>query len=313
MEIITSLDNRDLINASVLTIGSYDGLHKGHQKILKSVVEFSRLHKIPSVLVTFHPHPSQIIKTENSTKKRLIMNFESKMSLVEKLGLDYACIITFNQKFSKVSAESFLDDYIIPFFNPQKIFIGFDHHFGNKRKGNPEFLKRYCLKNNIELTIKKPVLNDNIKISSTIIRSFIKNGEINKANNFLGSTFSFNSKVVRGSGRGSELGFPTANILPTENNQLLPKSGVYFVKAMINGQYTFGMCNLGTRPTFSEIEFVIEVHFFDNSIESLYGEILKVEFLEWIREEVKFADVNDLVVQLSIDKQLCLGFQGKYE
>lgn len=313
MEIITSLNKKDYIDASVLTIGSYDGLHMGHQKILESVVTSSNLHNLPSVLVTFNPHPSQIVKTKNNIKKKLIMSFESKMSLIEKLGLDYVYVISFTQKFSKISAKYFLDEYIVSFFNPKKIFIGFDHHFGNEREGNPKFLEKYCLKNNISLTVNKPVLDENIKISSSKIRSFIENGDINKANNLLGSTFCFNCRVVRGSGRGSELGFPTANILPVEDNQLLPKSGVYFVKAMINGQYTFGMCNLGTRPTFNEIEFVIEVHFLNNDIENLYGDLLEVEFLERIREEIKFSSPSDLVVQLNIDKQLCLDRQGKYE
>ena len=313
MEIIKSLNKKDSLDASILTIGSYDGLHMGHQKILNSVVNSSKIYKLPSVLVTFNPHPSQIVKTKKNIKKKLIMSFEDKIALIEKLGLDYVYLINFTQKFSKISAKSFLDDYLVPFFNPRKIFIGFDHHFGNKRQGNPRFLEKYCSKNCIDLTINEPVLDNNIKISSSKIRSYIEKGEVDKANTFLGSNFCFKSRVVKGSGRGSELGFPTANILPVENNQLLPKNGVYFVKAMINGQYTIGMCNLGTRPTFNEVEFVIEVHFFNNNIESLYGIFLKVEFLKWIREEKKFSSPSELVIQLNIDKQLCLGFQGKYE
>ena len=313
MEIIKSLNKKDYLDASILTIGSYDGLHMGHQKILKSVVDSSKMYKLPSVLVTFNPHPSLIVETKKNTKKKLIMSFEDKIALIEKLGLDYVYLINFTQKFSKISAKSFLDDYLVPFFNPRKFFIGFDHHFGNKRQGNPRFLEKYCSKNCIDLTINEPVLDNNIKISSSKIRSYIEKGEVDKANTFLGSNFCFKSRVVKGSGRGSELGFPTANILPVETNQLLPMNGVYFVKAMINGQYTIGMCNLGTRPTFNEVEFVIEVHFFNNNIESLYGEFLKVEFLKWIREEKKFSSPSELVEQLNIDKQLCLGFQGKYE
>ena len=313
MEIITRINKKNYIDACALTIGSYDGLHKGHQKILESVVSYSKLHKLPSVLVTFNPHPSQIVNTKNRNKKKLIMSFENKISLIEKFGLDYVYVISFTQIFSEISAKYFLDEYIVSFFNPRKIFIGFDHHFGNARQGNPKFLEKYCSNNNIDLTINDPVLDHDVKISSSRIRDFIENGDVNNANNLLGSNFCLNCKVVRGSGRGSKLGFPTANIFPVENNQLLPKSGVYFVKAMINGQFTFGMCNLGTRPTFNEKDFVIEVHFFNNDIQNLYGDLLKVEFLERIREEIKFSSPSELVVQLNIDKQLCLDFQGKYE
>lgn len=313
MEIIKNLKEFIPLKSSVLTIGSYDGLHRGHLKILQSVVQYAKKNNSPSVLVTFDPHPKHIIAIEKKEKIQLIMSFNRKIEIIKTLGINYVFIITFTKEFSKISPDTFLDHTIIPFFNPEIMVVGFDHHFGRKREGNPLFLKKYCFLNNIKLEIAEPVKDNNAKISSSRIRDFIKNGMIKKANFELGSNFGFSSKVIHGAGRGADLGFPTANLLPLDNKQILPKIGVYLIKGRINGQNTYGMCNLGVRPTFNETDFVIEVHFFFDDLNNLYDEELRIEFLERIRDELKFSSSKELTFQLNRDKQVCLGLQGKYE
>jgi riboflavin kinase/FMN adenylyltransferase len=311
MEIIKKIKEFSSLDSSVLTIGSYDGLHKGHISLLKSMVIYSNSNKIPSVLVTFDPHPKQILSEKNKVK--LITSFKIKMEMIKEIGIDYVYVINFTYEFSKISAKSFLDNIVKPNFNPKKMYVGFDHHFGNQREGDSNFLLSYGDKNNIEVEIINSINTGQEKISSSRIRELVEIGEIKKANFLLGSSFLFESIVVHGSGRGESLGFPTANIKPLENDQLVPQSGVYLIKGRINGQNTFGMCNLGTRPTFNEIEFVIEVHFFHNSLKDIYGLILKIEFLERIRDEIKFPTTDKLVAQLNLDKQLCLRLKSNYK
>lgn len=313
MEIINSLKNFETLKSSTLTIGSYDGIHRGHHRILQSVIDFSKSQNNNSVLITFNPHPKHIIGLEKDSKVQLIMSLKRKLEIIESLGMDFVYVIPFTEKFSKISAQSFLDQQIIPFFNPSMLVIGYDHHFGNKREGNPDTLKIYCYEKNIKLEIVQKIKDNDHKISSTRIRKFIKNGNIRSANFELGSVFCFDGIVNKGAGRGTVLGFPTANINPIDKNQIIPKKGVYFIRTMIDGQQVFGMCNLGIRPTFNEEDLVIETHFFNLRQINLYGECLRIEFLERIRDEKKFPDAENLKFQLSRDKQICLDLQGKYE
>lgn len=310
MEIIKDIDSFNPIKSSVLTIGSYDGLHIGHISLLKMMVEFAKKNNIPAVLVTFDPHPKEIL---SNNKIKLITSFKIKMDLIEKLGIDYVCVIGFSYQFSKMSAKNFLNKIINPIFNPKRIYIGFDHHFGKDREGDSNFLLEYGNKNNIKIEVIEPINNINGKVSSSKIRNYIELGNMRRVSSLLGSFYILESVVVHGSGRGSSLGFPTANIEPIEKNQLLPKNGVYFIRGMINGQPTFGMCNIGHRPTFKENDFVIEVHFFHDSLNDIYGLILRIEFLERIRDEINFPTPKKLVRQLNLDKQTCLKIKSNYK
>ena len=201
----------------------------------------------------------------------------------------------------------------ISFFNPKYMIVGYDHHFGHKREGGPEFLTKYCMNNSIEVEVVKPVSDDGHNISSTRIRELINDGFVRRANFELGSIYGFEAKVVRGAGRGKALNFPTANVIPLDKNQLMPKTGVYFIRGRIIGHNAFGMCNFGVRPTFDENELVMEIHFFHEESYDLYGKEIRVEFLERIRDEKKFPSPEKLIKQLIIDKQICLELQGKYE
>ena len=312
MEIIHSLESLNPLRGSVLTLGSYDGIHRGHREILSSVVHHARARGIPSVLVTFDPHPRHVLEKDREILP-MLMSVDEKLEIIEEIGLEYIYIINFTEKFSNTSASDFLEKVITPFFNPEYIIVGYDHHFGKDREGGPEFLTNFCTDNSINLEIIEPVSDDDNHISSTRIRNLIKNGYVRRANFELGSVYGFNARVVKGSGRGKELSFPTANVIPLCETQLMPKSGVYFIRGRFIGHHAFGMCNFGVRPTFSESELIMEIHFFHNFEHDIYGKEIRVEFLERIRDEVKFPSSEVLINQLKRDKQKCLELKGKYE
>ena len=312
MEIIHSLESLNPLRGSVLTLGSYDGIHRGHREILSSVVHHARARGIPSVLVTFDPHPRHVLEKDREILP-MLMSVDEKLEIIEEIGLEYIYIINFTEKFSNTSASDFLEKVITPFFNPEYIIVGYDHHFGKDREGGPEFLTNFCTDNSINLEIIEPVSDDDNHISSTRIRNLIKNGYVRRANFELGSVYGFNAKVVKGAGRGKELSFPTANVIPLCETQLMPKSGVYFIRGRFIGHHAFGMCNFGVRPTFGESELIMEIHFFHNFEHDIYGKEIRVEFLERIRDEVKFPSSEVLINQLKRDKQKCLELKGKYD
>ena len=312
MEIIHSLESLNPLQGSVLTLGSYDGIHRGPREILSSVVNHARARSLPSVLITFDPHPRHVLEKSKMILP-MLMSIERKLEIIKEIGLQYIHIIEFTIEFSNTPAREFLDNTVMPFFNPKFIIVGYDHHLGKNREGGPEFLTRYCLDNSVNLKIIEPVSDNDNHISSSRIRNLIKNGYVRRANLELGSVYGFNAKVVKGAGRGKELSFPTANVIPLYKNQLMPKSGVYLVRGRFIGHHAFGMCNFGIRPTFGERKLVMEIHFFQDFIHDLYEKEIRIEFLERIRDEVKFPSSIDLINQLKKDKQKCLGLKGKYE
>ncbi len=312
MEVIYSKNKLIPIKKSILTVGSYDGIHRGHRKLLSALVKNSKDVGIPSIVVTFDPHPREILN-ESLNNFLLIMNLEQKLKIIESYGIDFVYVINFTKKYSKITAKDFMKKIIVPLLNPKIIIIGANHFFGKEREGSPLFLKNFGKKNNIEIIIIEPIFNNTVEISSTRIRGFLTSGFIEKANYELGTKFSIFGEVVSGSGRGRKLSFQTANVRPLFKNQLLPKMGVYLIHGRINGLNAFGMCNIGVRPTFGEKNLVMEIHFFHDRISNLYGKKVKVEFLERIRDEKKFPTSKDLIKQLNIDKQTCLEISNKYK
>jgi len=312
MEIYQSIESCPEMNSSVLTIGSYDGLHRGHHTLIRNMVSFAQAKNVPSIVVTFDPHPRHLLDPP-AEKWPLIMSMTQKMNVLESLGVDAVLVIPFTESFSQTSAMAFMDEIVILKFNPSKIFIGYDHHFGFEREGTPEFLKSYCQNNSIDIDIMEPMKDESVIISSSHIRELILSGFLRRANFELGSIYGIEGCVCRGAGRGKGLNFPTANVKPVEKNQLLPMPGVYFVRGRIIGLNLYGMCNFGVRPTFDEDELVMEVHFFHEQLNDLYEKIITVEFLERIRDEKKFPSPNKLIEQLNKDKARCLELQAKYE
>ena len=312
MEVIYSKEKQISLKESILTVGSYDGIHLGHRELLSKLVQNSKDHGIPSVVVTFDPHPREILN-DKLNDFSLIMNLEQKLKIIETCGIDIVYVINFTEHFSKITANDFMHQIVIPFLNPKIIIIGANHYFGKGREGSPSYLNNFGKKNHIEIIIIQPILNNSEEISSTRIREFITSGFIQKDNCELGTKFSIHGEVVHGSERGRKLNFPTANINLLDKRQLLPKIGVYLIHGRSNGLNAFGMCNLGVRPTFGEKNLVMEIHFFHDEIANLYGKKVKVDFLERIRDEKKFPTSKELIKQLNIDKQTCLKIANKYK
>ena len=291
-------------NNSVLTIGSFDGMHIGHNKILSDLKKISQKHKIPSIVITFDPHPSMVLKSDASCKT--LQGVNDKLSSINRCGIDFVWVIPFDRQFSKVTAKEFLYNYIIKYFNPSKIIIGYDHHFGFNREGDERFLKLHQDEFDYNLEIKKPILYKNKPISSSRIKSFLDNGDIQSANVCLGRKFELLGRVVKGEGLGVKLNFPTANIVSLNDDQFIPSNGVYCIEAIINNDHYDGMCNIGTRPTFYKNgPRVIEAHLFTNDLLSIYDQIIMLKFKKFLRNEQKYNNQNELLYQLEKDRQKC--------
>ena len=311
MNIFTEIEKIKNCDDCVLTIGSYDGLHRGHQDIIKTLTTTAAAKSKKSALITFDPHPRHVL--DNNKKLSLIISMKQKIFLLEKLGIDILLVIPFTEEFSHMTAENFMDNVIMKYFSPSGIVIGYDHHFGYKREGSPEFLQEYANKRGINIGIINAVADDKVVLSSTHIRDLISNGFVRRASFELGWVYGFYAKVVHGSGRGKDLEFPTANIVAIEKNQLMPKTGVYLARGRVNDDFIVGMCNFGTRPTFNERELVMEINFFTSSLDDIYNREIYIEFLERIRDEKKFDNPDQLVQQLYQDRKYCLELKKKYE
>ncbi len=295
---------------SIVTIGSFDGLHRGHQEIIKKVVTQAHAQKVKSVVITFDPHPKHVLVKDSTLP--LLMSIEKKLSILDSLSVDTVLVIPFTKEFSTIPPLKFMDEIVTNNFNPIHIIIGYDHHFGFKREGTPTFLLNYCKTKGYSCEVVKAIKENDINLSSTHIRYLIHEGFIRRASFELGWVYGFKTLVVRGAGRGKILSFPTANFIPVEKNQLFPKNGVYYCKGRFNSNSLYGMCNLGTRPTFNEKEFVAEVHFFSHDLNDLYDKEIEIEFLERIRDEIKFENADELVNQLIKDKHYCKNLIKKY-
>ena len=310
MEIYRELDKIPEFKDSVVTIGTFDGCHRGHQDIIKKVIYNSEINGSNSILVTFEPHPRHVLQPE--VKLPILMHIDRKLDFLKSFNLNAVVVVPFDEEFSKMTANDFLKNIILKQLNASKVIVGYDHHFGFNRDGSPDFLKDESTNSNFEVEIVDPISDQEMIISSTHIRQSIKNGFVRRASFELGWVFGFEAKVVTGSGRGKELGFPTANFIPIEKNQLIPANGVYCIRGRINGNSLYGMCNLGVRPTFDETDFVMEVHFFQNKVDDIYSKIITVEFLERVRDEKKFSNPKELIKQLEKDKEICMRLIQKY-
>ena len=311
MDVYRTLNAIPNFTDSVVTIGTFDGCHRGHQEIIKKVKSVAELKGAKSVLITFDPHPRHVL--ESGTKLSLLMHIEKKLEILSSLHLDAVLVIPFDEQFSKIKAADFLTDIVVNNFHPSYFIVGYDHHFGFEREGSPQFLKTFAENNGFSVDIVEPVSDVSVNISSTHIRKLIKQGYVRRASFELGWVFGFNANVIHGAGRGKSLGFPTANFIPEEENQLIPASGVYCIRGRINGKNLYGMCNLGVRPTFGETDFVMEAHFIDEKLDNLYDKTITVEFLERIRDEKKFSNPQELIKQLNKDKEFCMRLMQKYK
>lgn len=299
METIHSIFDFKPTQETYVTIGTFDGVHIGHQKIIEKLVLEAKANHKKSLLLTFFPHPRMVLQQDASVK--LINTIQERIDLLAKTGLDYLIIHPFSRDFSRLTALDFVRDILVNQLNTSKLIIGYDHHFGKNREGNIEQLTEYShlYDFNVEEIPAQDI--DEIAVSSTKIRKALLNGELKTANNYLGYSFVLRGVVVNGKKLGSKIGFPTANINVEETYKLIPKTGVYVVQALIDNKLTFGMMNIGSRPTVNGSSQTIEVHFFDFK-KDLYNQHISVELLYFLREEQKFNSIEMLTNQLKQDE-----------
>ncbi|TYA52400.1 bifunctional riboflavin kinase/FAD synthetase [Formosa maritima] len=309
MKIFDSLP-ADFNSKTVVTIGTFDGVHIGHKKIIERLVNTAKKSNLKSVVLTFFPHPRMVLQKDANIK--LLNTIEERSNILDQLGLDVLVIKKFTKEFSRLTAEEFVSEILIKQLHAKKIIIGYDHHFGRNRSANIDDLKAFGKQYDFEVEeISAQDIND-VSVSSTKIRNALVDGDIKTANKYLGNNFIITGKVVKGKGLGNTLGFPTANINIKESYKLIPKQGVYIVKTTINNQEVFGMMNIGLNPTIdSNNKQTIEIHLF-NFNETIYRKTLTIELLDRIRDEQKFDSVETLKIQLQKDKETSLNFIEKY-
>ena len=299
MKIIRSIAAFNSSEKTIVTIGTFDGIHIGHQKILKDLIRTAKKENKKSVLLTFFPHPRMVLQKDVSI--RLINTIEEKSSLLEKMGLDYLIIHPFSQEFSRLSALDFVRNILANQLNTSRLIIGYDHHFGKNREGNIHQLREYSLLYDFEVEEIPAQDIDNVSVSSTKIRTALKEGRLKTANNYLGYNYMLNGTIVNGKKLGGNIGFPTANLDIKEPYKLIPKTGVYVIKTIINAVLYTGMMNIGFNPTVKGKYQTIEAHLFDFN-KDLYGKKVTIELLFFLREEQKFNSIEDLIIQLKLDK-----------
>ena len=304
MKVFNDFDEIIKVPNAVLTIGTFDGVHIGHQKIIKQINELATKKDGESILFTFFPHPRMVIFPDNHGLK-LIQTQDEKLRKLERMGLENVVVYPFTKEFSRLTGTQFVRDFLVNKLGVKTIVIGYDHQFGRNREGTLELLHELAPIYDFEVVEIEAQDIDDVNVSSTKIRTAIQEGDVKTAHLYLGEPFELNGKVVRGQQIGRKIGFPTANIEIGDSLKLLPKNGVYAVKCQLenSNDKIWGMLNIGCRPTVaSKDEISIEVHLFDFE-EDLYGQIIFVEFLDHVRDEVKFTDLEALKEQLKVDEK----------
>ena len=309
MKTYSSIFNFHSTKKTILTLGTFDGVHLGHQAIIQKLKNATANSVYESVVLTFFPHPRMVLKQDDSIK--LINTLDEKAVVLVKFGIDTLIIHPFDETFSKLSAEEFVQKILVEQLNIQKIIVGYDHRFGSNRSANYDDLVAFGKKYHFEVEQISAKEIDDISVSSTKIRTALLDGDIAKANQYLGYLFSFSGQVVNGKKNGRAINFPTANLQIKDFYKLIPKSGVYIVSSTIDSVMVFGMMNIGTNPTFGKNEQTIEVHFFNFS-EDIYNRDLTVSIIAFIRDEQKFESLNALKAQLEKDRAFSINYLTKH-
>lgn len=292
---------------SVVTIGTFDGVHKGHQQIIAQLKEEAKKNNGETVIITFHPHPRKIVSSVPGDVK-LLSTLSEKIKLLENAGIDHLVVIPFDHAFANQSAEDYITHFLYHYFKPATVIIGYDHRFGKGRSGDYHLLEQYGAKLGFAVKeISEEILNE-IVISSTKIRQSLLATDIETANQHLGYPYFFDGVVIEGNKMGRTIGYPTANLHISSEEKLIPGNGVYAVEIIWKNDFPLkGMMNIGIRPTIDGKKRVIEVHIF-NFDEDIYTESLEILIHHYLRSEVKFNGLEELKAQLHTDKQLAINF-----
>ena len=298
------------LQACVATIGFFDGVHRGHQFLIRHLVETARQDGLASTVITFDEHPRKVLQSDYQPE--MLSTLDSKLLLLSKTEVDNAVVLHFDRQMAALSAREFMQQVLHDHLNVKKLFIGYDHRFGHNRADTFDDYVRYGEEMGIEVIKNEAFQIDGINISSSVIRSFLKEGEIEMANRCLGYPYTIIGKVVNGYHEGRKLGFPTANLDISHFGQLIPAPGVYAVKARMENMVVWkhGMMNIGTRPTFNGKGITLETHIF-NFDGDIYNQLLLVSFVKRIRGERKFDGPEELALQLKEDEETVLSLFDK--
>ena len=303
MKVYTKLEELKSLEHCILTIGSFDGLHIGHQALIRKVTELAKASKTDSAMLTFHPHPRAVLGKDGKPVE-LITTMKERVRRLEQLHLDHLAIIPFTRDLSEMQPLAYVERYIANAFKPKRVVIGFDHRFGYQRSGDASLLNRLGKAYSFEVDVIDAQKVTELKISSTRIREAIANGAISEANSLLGYAFELEGVVIHGEKRGRQLDYPTANLLLQDGKKLIPKPGVYWGVSTVDNKKYCAMVNIGHRPTYDNGALKVEVHLLDWEGD-LYGSNLSVSFMERIRNEQPFDNANALKTQLQADEILC--------
>jgi len=308
MKIYRSIEDYDEDKRSVVTIGTFDGIHLGHQKILSRLIKSSKNKDLNSVVLTFFPHPRIILNKYNEVK--MIDTLDEKIIHLNEIGIDSLVIHPFDKNFSLLSANQFIKDFLVDKLKIKHIIIGYDHRFGKGREASVTDLKNYA--DDYDFTVEeiKAQEIEKITVSSTKIRNSINQGDIKNTEKYLGRYFNLTGKIVKGDGLGKKINYPTANIFIEESYKIIPKDGVYLVETIIKDKLFKGMMNIGHRPTIGTNVKSIEVHLF-NFNQDIYGHVISIKMISKIRDEKKFSSIQALKEQLVKDENYCLKLINK--
>jgi len=301
MKVYHGLENFDRPDYAVVTSGTFDGLHIGHQKILQRLTQIAQSQNAQSVVITFFPHPRLVLNEKQTLG--LLTSLDEKIALLEKIGIDRLLIIPFDKEFSQYSSQKFIDEILIQKVNTKKLVIGYDHRFGKNREGSFEYLQANAANYGFEIEEISRQDIDEVAVSSTKIRQALSEGKVDSAANYLGRAYSFTGTVVEGDRLGREIGFPTANLQALDTYKLIPADGVYAVRVKIGSQEGYkAMLYIGRRSTIGEnLQRNIEVNIFDFDAD-IYGKQISVDFIKLIRNDRKFENLAEMRVQLLADK-----------
>jgi len=299
LKIFNAIADFDTSKKTIVTLGTFDGVHIGHKKIIEKLLHNAEISNCESLILTFFPHPRMVLQEKSEI--RLLNTLEEKTQLLQKTGLDNLIIHPFDEAFSRLTAEEFVLEILVKKFNIHKIIIGHDHRFGRNRTADINDLIIFGAQYGFEVEQISAQEIDEVSVSSTKIRNALHDGQIKLANQYLGYDYFLSGTVVEGKKLGRTIGYPTANIKISEDYKLLPKIGVYAVKTTLFGKTVFGMMNVGNNPTVGGTQLSIEVNFFDFEGD-LYGQDLEIAIVEFLRDEQKFGSLDLLKAQLAEDK-----------
>ena len=305
LKIFNSIKSFNATKPTIVTIGTFDGVHLGHQKIVAQITKNADALNCESLVLTFFPHPRMVL--QESTEMKQLNTLNEKIALLDNLGIDNLVVHPFDKEFSRLTAEEFVKKVLVDVFKIKKIIIGHDHRFGRNRTATIDDLINFGETYGFEVEqISAEEINE-VSISSTKIRNALLEGNIELATNYLGYDYSLTGIIIEGKQLGRTIGYPTANITIEEDYKLIPNNGVYIAKSVLNGKTVFGMMNIGTRPTVDGTKQTIEINFFDFK-QDLYGQKITISLLHRMRSEQKFESIDALKNQLGKDKKTALAF-----